>query len=127
MSESWHHAGPWLDLASLTVRCQNAVYSRALELYRHQQVLSISIEPLATQWLIKGQVQGTQPLPYEVSVELKRSPEGRVLDWVGECTCPVEVQCKHAIALMIKAAYKGQTILGESSPQPTYRPQTEQE
>jgi hypothetical protein len=78
-------------------------------------------------WLLSGQVQGTQKLPYEVSVELKRSPEGRVLDWIGDCSCPVGEQCKHAISLMIKAAYQGQHVLGESAAAHPFKPLTEQE
>jgi superfamily II DNA or RNA helicase len=127
MHDTWRAAGPWLDLASLVQRCQSAVYARALDLYRHQQVLSLAIEPLQTVWLLSGQVQGTQRLPYDVSVELKRSPEGRVLDWVGDCSCPVGEQCKHAIALMIKAAYQGQHVLGEGAPAHPFKPLTEQE
>jgi superfamily II DNA or RNA helicase len=127
MNNAWRASGPWLDLASLVQRCQSAVYARALELYRHQQVLSLAIEPLQTVWLLSGQVQGTQRLPYDVSVELKRSPEGRVLDWVGDCTCPVGEQCKHAIALMIKATYQGQHVLGEGVAAHPFKPLTEQE
>jgi superfamily II DNA or RNA helicase len=127
MHDIWRATGPWLDLASLVQRCQSAVYARALDLYRHQQVLSLAIEPLQTVWLLSGQVQGTQKLPYDVTVEVRRSPEGRVLDWVGDCSCPVGEQCKHAIALMIKAAYQGQQVLGEGAPAHPFKPLTEQE
>jgi superfamily II DNA or RNA helicase len=127
MHDTWRASGPWLDLASLVQRCQSGVYARGLELYRHQQVLSLQIEPLRTAWLLSGQVQGTQRQPYEVSVEVKRSPEGRVLDWVGDCSCPVGEQCKHAIALLIKAAYQGQHILGENATAHPFKPLTEKE
>jgi superfamily II DNA or RNA helicase len=127
MHDIWRAAGPWLDLTSLVQRCQSAVYARGLDLYRHQHVLSLAIEPLQSVWLLSGQVQGTQKPPYNVTVEVKRSPEGRVLDWVGDCSCPVGEQCKHAIALMIKAAYQGQHVLGENAAAHPFKPLTEKE
>jgi superfamily II DNA or RNA helicase len=119
--------GLWLDLATLVQRCSTATYARALEIYRSQHVLDLSIEPLMDVWLLQGEVQGTARRPYQVSVELKRAPDGRVLDWDSDCTCPVGYQCKHGIALMIKAAYKGQQILGGSAQAPSFKPLTEKE
>ncbi|BCO29878.1 RNA polymerase-associated protein RapA [Rhodoferax lithotrophicus] len=104
----------WLDLASLVQQCDTATYTRGLELYRNQRVLDLSIEPMKDVWLLMGDVQGTARHPYEVSIEVKRGPNGRVLEWDSDCTCPVGYQCKHGVALMIKAAYKGQQILGET-------------
>ena len=126
MQSYWQAPGLWLDLASLAQQCENAVYARGLDLYRNQRVLDLAIEPLKDVWLLTGRVQGTTHDPYDVSVEVKRSPEGRVLDWDSDCTCPVGDQCKHAIALLIKAAYKGQQVLGEGAPA-AFKPQTEQE
>ncbi|MCM2340135.1 DEAD/DEAH box helicase, partial [Rhodoferax sp.] len=104
-----------------------ATYTRGMELYRHQRVLNLSIEPLAEEWLLLGEVQGTARLPYQVSIEVKLGAYGQVLAWDSGCTCPVGEQCKHGVALMIKAAYKGQQILGNSTFAPSFKPQTEQE
>jgi superfamily II DNA or RNA helicase len=127
MKSYWQTPGLWLDLASLVQHCDTATYARGLEMYRSQRVRSLAIEPLKDVWLLTGQVQGTQRLPYEVVVEVKRSPDGRVLDWQGDCTCPVGEQCKHAIALLVKAAYQGQQILGEHLPTPAFKPLSEKE
>ena len=127
MQTHWHSANLWLDLASLVQRCDAATYTRGLELYRNQRVLSLSIEPLEDEWLLLGEVQGSARQPYELTIEVKRSPEGRVLEWDSDCTCPVGYQCKHGVALMIKAAYKGQQILGASASAPSFKPLTEQE
>ncbi|MDI1245569.1 MAG: SWIM zinc finger family protein, partial [Rhodoferax sp.] len=105
MQSHWHSSNLWLDLSSLVQRCDTATYTRGLELYRNQRVLNLSIEPLHEVWLLLGDVQGSARLPYEVSIEVKRSPEGRVLEWDSDCSCPVGYQCKHGVALMIKAAY----------------------
>jgi superfamily II DNA or RNA helicase len=125
MQHYWQAPGLWLDLASLVQRCDSAVYARGLDLYRSQKVLDLAIAPLKDVWQLDGLVQGSARYPYKVSVELSRSPQGRVLDWDSDCTCPVGYQCKHAIALMIKAAYKGQQILGEGTQ--AFKPQTEKE
>ncbi|MDD3937810.1 DEAD/DEAH box helicase [Rhodoferax sp.] len=127
MQSHWHTSSLWLDLASLAQRCDTATYARGMELYRHQRVLCLSIEPLAEEWLLLGEVQGSAHLPYQVSIEVKLGPYGQVLAWDSDCTCPVGEQCKHGVALMIKAAYKGQQILGNSTFTPSFKPQTEQE
>jgi superfamily II DNA or RNA helicase len=123
MQTHWQNTGPWLDLASLVQRCDSVTYARALELYRNQRVLDLQIEPLHDYWLLMGDVQGSARHPYEVSIELKRSANGRVIEWDSDCTCPVGYQCKHGLALMIKAAYKGAAILGERMPSHTPTPQ----
>jgi len=87
-----------------------------LDLYRNQHVLGLSIEPLKDDWLVMGEVQGSQRQPYEVTIEVTRGPAGQVLEWDSDCTCPVGYQCKHGVALMIKAAYKGAQLLGDSAP-----------
>ena len=117
----------WLDLASLVQQCDTSTYTRGLELYRNQRVLNLSIEPLKDVWLVMGDVQGSARHPYEVSIEVKRSPDGRVMEWDSDCTCPVGYQCKHGVALMIKAAYKGQQVLGGAAVTHQAKPLTAQE
>ncbi|MBE0474431.1 DEAD/DEAH box helicase [Rhodoferax sp.] len=126
MQTHWHSSNLWLDLASLVQRCDAATYTRGLELYRNQRVLTLSIEPLDNGWLLQGDVQGSVRKPYNVSIELDRGANGRVIDWYSDCTCPVGYQCKHGVALMIKAAYKGQQILGSNADAANFKPLTAQ-
>ncbi|MBT3066292.1 DEAD/DEAH box helicase [Rhodoferax sp. U11-2br] len=107
--------GLWLDLASLAQRAGAAVYGRALDLYRNQKVQSLSITPVQKHWLLEGEVQGTQHEPYQVEVELSLGTGGQLRTWDSDCTCPVGYQCKHAVALMIKAAYRGKLLLENSN------------
>ena len=99
--------GLWFDPQSLRKLVDEAPWSRGLMLYRNQKVLSLDIAPLDDAWLVEGEVQGSQRLPYEVSVDLVLAPDGGVTDWDSLCTCPVEFQCKHGVALTLKAAYQG--------------------
>ncbi len=127
MQTHWQSSNLWLDLASLVQKCDSTCYARGLELYRNQRVLNLSIEPLKGYWLLMGDVQGSARHPYEVSIEVRRNVNGRVLEWDSDCTCPVGYQCKHGVALMIKAAYKGAQLLGTAGPKAASRPATPQE
>ncbi len=105
-------SGYWFDLTSLVRLTDGVTYARALELYRVQNVLDLRIEAVGDVWLVEGQVQGTQRKPYAVSIDLVFDDHGRIKGWDSDCTCPVGYQCKHGVALLIKAAYQGQQILG---------------
>lgn len=73
-------------------------------LFRQSAVVRIDVEEEGKGvWRIGGDVQGTQPEPYALSVELVLAPNGQVRSWTGECTCPVGEDCKHAVALTLKA------------------------
>ena len=73
-------------------------------LFRQSAVVRIDVEEEGKGvWRIGGEVQGTQPEPYALSVELVLAPNGQVRSWTGECTCPVGEDCKHAVALTLKA------------------------
>ncbi|MFZ4624623.1 MAG: SNF2-related protein [Rhodoferax sp.] len=118
--------GLWLDLASLVQQCDVNTYARGLELYRRQKVLNLSIDPLKDYWLLTGDVQGGARYPYELTIELKRSANGRVLEWDSDCTCEVGYQCKHGVALMIKAAYQGLSLLEGRVPRTVFLPPSPQ-
>jgi superfamily II DNA or RNA helicase len=86
-------------------------------LFRSQKVLSLDIEPLKGHWLLLGEVQGSQREPYEVSVEMALHPDARVDYWNSACDCAVGRQCKHGVALMLKAAHQGLKLLEGHIPQ----------
>jgi len=119
--------GLWFDLPSLMQRCDSATYTRGLMLYRNQKVLSLDIEPLKKFWLLLGEVQGSQRAPYEVSIELQLTPTGSVVNWDSDCTCPMGQNCKHGVALMLKAAFQGLRLLAADTRVSTLTPPTPQE
>jgi superfamily II DNA or RNA helicase len=104
--------GLWFNPHSLEHLASTGAWTRGLMLYLGQKVLRLEIEPQHDHWLLLGEVQGSQRRPYDVSVELSLTPDGRVDNWDSLCTCPVHHQCKHGVALMLKAAYKGLHLLG---------------
>ena len=103
----------WLDLSTLVRKTDSATYARALGLYRGQNVLALSIEAVDDYWLVAGHVQGSQRKPYAVTVDLVLDEQGAIEDWDSVCNCPVGYQCKHGVALLIKAAYQGKRLLGD--------------
>jgi superfamily II DNA or RNA helicase len=113
----------WFDPISLSELADAATFARGLTVFRAQKVLSMELQPLAADhWLVSGSVRGTQRVPYEVTVDVRLMPDGRELDrWLSHCSCPVEVQCKHAVALLLKAAYQAKPPQGPGS-QPGEQP-----
>jgi SNF2-related domain/Helicase conserved C-terminal domain len=97
----------FLNPASLAARVQAATYERGLGVYRNQLVLDYSLTAVNSQeWSLAGSVQGSGREIYDVSVTVEASPQGEVTYFNGTCSCPVGHDCKHSVALAIKAAYK---------------------
>ena len=97
----------WFKPQSLLALTDTGTWSRGLMLFRHQKVLSLRIQPAGKDWVLLGNVQGSQSMPYEVAVDLSFSADGIVSNWNSDCECPVGSQCKHAIGLMLEAAHRG--------------------
>src|SRR3990167_8391636 len=100
----------WFPPASLRALCDSGPWARGMDLFRGGKVRQLNVVPLDDHWLLEGEVQGSQPLPYEVSIEMGLMPNGEVDFWHGRCTCPVGRQCKHGVALMVHAAHQGAPV-----------------
>ena len=102
----------WFALPSLELLCGAGAWSRGLQLYHAHKVKQLHIEPRQGHWLLEGRVQGSLRTPYEVSAELHLAPDGQVSQWLSDCSCPVGEDCKHGVALTLKAAHQGLQLLG---------------
>ena len=102
----------WFHLPSFIQMVDAPTFARGLQVYRGQQVQALEVAWMAdAHWRLSGPVKGTQRQPYHVTVELHLMPDGTTLDrWQGRCNCPVGSQCKHAVALMLKAVYQGKAL-----------------
>lgn len=106
-----------LDPQSLLARVSPATYARALEVYRKQCVLDYALSAASSsEWHIDGEVRGSEREPYETSVDLEVDGQGRITVFAGECSCPVGHNCKHAVALTLKAAYKTGGVQQQTAP-----------
>ena len=103
--------GLWFDPRSLEQLSEAGAWARGLMLYRQQRVLGLEIEPADGYWLLMGEVQGSDPDPYELEVDIQVQPNGALSSWSSDCSCPVGQQCKHGVALTLKAAYQGLRLL----------------
>ncbi|MEX1166663.1 MAG: DEAD/DEAH box helicase [Hydrogenophaga sp.] len=124
----------WFSLPSLTELIDAPTFARGLLVFRAQKLRSMAVDPGPSgeigQWQLTGQVQGTQRQPYQVTVDLHLMPDHSTLErWNSRCTCPVGSRCKHAVALLIKAAHSSPPIQPESplTPEERQRQQTEAE
>ncbi|MCJ7799850.1 MAG: helicase SNF2, partial [Polaromonas sp.] len=107
MHKSPLNPGPWFNPHSLEALAEAGAWARGLMLYRGQKVVDMQIEPQGDGWLLQGEVQGSQRQPYLLTIDMALTPDGAVDYWDSRCSCPVARQCKHGVALMIKAAYQG--------------------
>ena len=98
---------PWFHLHSLQAQCDQGAWSRGMDLYRRADVACIDMAAKGDgNWVIEGEVQCSLPAPYAVSVKLAVATNGQVKQWSGDCSCPVGVDCKHAVALTLEAAHQ---------------------
>ena len=108
----------WFELPSLMQLVDPTTFARGLGVYRAQQVLSLDVQWVGDGlWNVVGQVQGTERQPYTTEITVQFAHKDHLVDrWRSQCSCPVGLQCKHGVALLIKAAYQGQALADAASP-----------
>ncbi len=112
----------WFNPNSLEELTSNATWTRGRLLYTGQKVLDLTISPADSYWLLEGKVQGSERWPYTLTVELTITDAGEIDTWDADCSCPVGYNCKHGVALTMKAAYHGLRILGSAAALHAVRP-----
>ena len=73
-------------------------FSRGQSYYRLGAVRAVEFEP--PDW-VRAQVQGTDSQPYSVSATLVYGPGGTLRSVEGDCSCPMEFNCKHVAAALL--------------------------
>ena len=106
----------FLDPASLESQVSPVTYQRGLTLYRNQQVLEYQLQSASSrEWTIEGEVQDSDnegAEPYWVSVLTESNSAGKITYFDGDCSCEVGNNCKHTVAIVLKAAYKSGELKG---------------
>ena len=111
--------GLWFNPRNLGNYVTDAVLERGLTLYRGQKVLDIEVRAIDNgRWQLTGTVQGSERTPYKQSIRLHINVHGMLTHWDADCTCPVGVDCKHAVALSLKAAYRTQATANATPAKP---------
>ena len=57
--------------------------------------------------MLLGTVEGSGSETYQTIITARPHPKGRNHLWSGRCSCPVEHDCKHAVALQLTARGEG--------------------
>jgi superfamily II DNA or RNA helicase len=78
-----------------------ATYERGAGYYRQHMVSSVKTE----QGVIQAQVRGSGANRYHQSIRLLR--QGPQLAVEGDCSCPMEYNCKHVVAALLAACAAG--------------------
>jgi superfamily II DNA or RNA helicase len=112
----------WFNPNTLEELTSNATWTRGRLLYSGQKVLDLKISPADGYWQLEGQVQGSERWPYTLTIELTLTETGEIDTWDADCSCPVGYNCKHGVALTMKAAYQGLRILGSEAALQAVRP-----
>ncbi|TFD16673.1 SNF2-related protein [Cryobacterium sp. TMT2-23] len=93
-------------------------FSRGERYARTGHVASSAWSSTGTQ--LFGEVEGSSPSPYSVSVSFTVGASGAVLKASGVCTCPVTRNCKHVAALLVDSgiaiAEAARDLTGPGSP-----------
>ena len=97
----------FLNPRSIRTHVPEPTFERGMSLYITQQVLDCTVNHSSTnEWEIEGTVQGSKREAYRVSAMVEVDPTGDLSFFNGDCSCPVGNNCKHAVALTVKAAFK---------------------
>ena len=97
----------FLNPRSIRTHVPEPTFERGMSLYITQQVLDCTVNHSSTnEWEIEGTVQGSKREAYRVSAMVEVDPTGDLSFFKGDCSCPVGDNCKHAVALTVKAAFK---------------------
>ncbi|WP_257281970.1 MULTISPECIES: SWIM zinc finger domain-containing protein [unclassified Endozoicomonas] len=75
---------------------------RGVDYFRRNKVISLELDDETG--ILSGQVKGSEGRVYLVDIELNPYPDDPAEDAVsGTCTCPIQFNCKHVCALMLRA------------------------
>lgn len=102
VSDSFHNLD--LDVQPLRSRVTAATFQRAQAICETRRIWDCQVHREATRrWSILGTVKGSTPEPYAATAEISADSAGRLIHFEGNCSCPVGLDCKHAVALVLQA------------------------
>ena len=108
-----------LDLSTLRRAIGGGSYVRGAEYARHQAVLDVTWDPEDT--VLRGMVRGQGGNVYQTAAFFSLA-DGQPAEFdTGECSCPLEFNCKHVVALVLSVLEPGSPGSARpESPQPDW-------
>ena len=96
-----------VDLSPLRIGAGATAYGRGAGLARQRAVLHMEWNDEAAE--LRGVVRGSTGV-YQVWAHFDENLAGQAAYCCGQCSCPVEVNCKHVVALVLTAARRNGTM-----------------
>lgn len=98
-----------LEISQLRAKFSQTYYERGEELFNNKKVVSLRVEDDEPQKVyLYGEVLGSINNVYEQGVHLSFS-KNRLIAVFGSCSCPVNHNCKHVIAICLEY-YKSMSV-----------------
>ncbi len=95
---------PRLSIADIENACGARSYQRGLQYWRQGRVLEAELVDFFDLPQVSASVRGSSGQVYEVRIELLDDAQGGY-EIEAECSCPVEFNCKHAVAALLQALH----------------------
>ncbi|MDN5767974.1 MAG: DEAD/DEAH box helicase [Humibacillus sp.] len=100
---------------SIEEQVGSRTFERGQEYAAQRRVRSLATRPEGG--MLLGTVSGSRSDTYQVIVESSPERRARGVDWWARCSCPVGMDCKHAVALLLTARDVANGVpVGEGEP-----------
>ena len=96
-----------VTVAQIIRQAGHKAYQRGLAYARQREVVRYTYDE--DENTLEGLVNGSTPIPYEVDIRFFPDSDVDSNLFNARCTCPVTVDCKHAVALMLTALDRAKT------------------
>ena len=97
-----------VTVAQIIRQAGHKAYQRGLAYARQREVVRYTYDE--DENTLEGLVNGSTPIPYEVDIRFFPGSDADSNLFNARCTCPVAVDCKHAVALMLTALDRAKTV-----------------
>lgn len=87
--------------SALIDACGPQAYSRGQAYHKQNRVLGVMVKLESDGYRLKGLVAGSDKKPYQVTVDVYPEDDVTETSIDGYCSCPIEHDCKHAVALSL--------------------------
>src|SRR5882762_6055572 len=93
---------PDIDIVALKDTIEAATFSRGIQYARQHAVIRVDWDP--SEKTLDGTVHGSSGEVYETTAYFMPSRWSALVFEQGQCTCPIGLNCKHVVALVMTAA-----------------------
>lgn len=95
-----------LKPADIKRTCGFQAYQRGMSYWKQGRVDGLKLVDQAATMVLSAQVNGSDEIAYKTHIEILEYDEGDN-EIVGECSCPVSVDCKHVAATLLAYLHDG--------------------